>query len=166
MSLNPSTVPTFTLSSGTSVPVIGMGTFGNDRYAPEQVAWAVKGAALAGYRFFDCAAAYQNEAAIGVALASAMEEGSIARSDLFMCSILHLARIPVAHPRLASVPLDLVPRDTARWPRPCRSGCRDRCLLTGCSRRPLQHQQACGNPGLHQDGCHLPRTGSDSPGRP
>lgn len=86
MSLNPSTVPTFTLSSGTSVPVIGMGTFGNDRYAPEQVAWAVKGAALAGYRFFDCAAAYQNEAAIGVALASAMEEGSIARSDLFISS--------------------------------------------------------------------------------
>ena len=79
-------VPTFTLSSGVRVPVIGMGTFGNDRFTPEQVAAAVKGAALAGYRFFDCAAAYQNEPAIGEALSQAMAEGSISREELFISS--------------------------------------------------------------------------------
>ena len=84
--IDPRSVPTFTLSSGVKVPVVGMGTFGNDRFTPEQVADAVKGAALAGYRFFDCAAAYQNEADIGAALAEAMEEGGIPREELFISS--------------------------------------------------------------------------------
>ena len=58
--VNPNDVPKITLASGAELPVVGMGTFGNDRFTPEQVSAAVKGAALAGYRLFDCAAAYQN----------------------------------------------------------------------------------------------------------
>ncbi len=84
--VDPGLVPEFTLSSGVSVPVVGMGTFGNDRFTPEEVGRAVKGAALAGYRFFDCAAAYQNEAQIGEALAQAMREGGIPREKLFISS--------------------------------------------------------------------------------
>ena len=86
VSIDPAMVPKFTLSSGVQVPVIGMGTFGNDRFTPEEVAAAVKGAALAGYRFFDCAAAYQNEADIGAALKEAMDEGQISREELFISS--------------------------------------------------------------------------------
>ena len=84
--IDPGLVPGYTLSSGARVPVIGMGTFGNDRFSPAQVAGAVKGAALAGYRFFDCAAAYQNEAEIGLSLRAAMVEGRIPREDLFISS--------------------------------------------------------------------------------
>ena len=84
--IDPHLVPKFTLSGGEKVPVIGMGTFGNDRFTPEEVGRAVKGGALAGYRFFDCAAAYQNEASIGSALKEAMAEGSIAREELFISS--------------------------------------------------------------------------------
>lgn len=83
---DPKTVPFFTLSSGEKVPVVGMGTFGNDRFTPDEVAAAVKGAAMAGYRFFDCAAAYQNEADIGIALQEAMAEGGIRREELFVSS--------------------------------------------------------------------------------
>ena len=84
--IDPRSVPEFTLSSGARVPVVGMGTFGNDRFTSEQVGNAVKGAALAGYRFFDCAAAYQNESDIGAALRDAMREGGIPREDLFISS--------------------------------------------------------------------------------
>ena len=77
--INPNDVPKFTLASGVEIPVVGMGTFGNDRFTPEQVSAAVKGAALAGYRLFDCAAAYQNEPDIGVAFQQAMAEGGIRR---------------------------------------------------------------------------------------
>ena len=84
--IDPDRVPKFTLADGNQVPVVGMGTFGNDRFTPEEVAGAVKGAAIAGYRFFDCAAAYQNEAEIGKALKGAMEEGGVPRKDLFISS--------------------------------------------------------------------------------
>ncbi|MBR2572425.1 MAG: aldo/keto reductase [Clostridia bacterium] len=84
--LDPGSVPKFTLAGGEQVPVIGMGTFGNDRFSPGQVADAVKGAALCGYRFFDCAAAYQNEAEIGLALEDAMKTGGIRREELFVSS--------------------------------------------------------------------------------
>lgn len=84
--IDPNQVPHFTLSSGARMPVVGMGTFGNDRFTPAQVAAAVKGAALAGYRLFDCAAAYQNEPDIGAAFQEAMTEGHIPREDLFICS--------------------------------------------------------------------------------
>ena len=84
--IDPNRVPKFTLSSGAQVPVVGMGTFGNDRFTSDQVGDAVKGAALAGYRFFDCAAAYQNEADIGRALQAAMAAGNIPREELFISS--------------------------------------------------------------------------------
>lgn len=84
--IDPGKIPIYSLPDGEKIPMIGMGTFGNDRFTPEQVSSAVKGAALAGYRFFDCAAAYQNEAQIGEALKEAMEEGGIARKELFISS--------------------------------------------------------------------------------
>ena len=59
--VEPALVPQRKLSNGMVIPGIGMGTFGNDRFSAEQTADAVYGAIQAGYRLFDCAAAYGNE---------------------------------------------------------------------------------------------------------
>lgn len=56
------------LASGASIPRIGLGTFGSDKYGPADVANAVRGAAEVGYRHFDGAAVYGNEREVGAAL--------------------------------------------------------------------------------------------------
>ena len=68
------------------IPCIGMGTFGSDRFSPDQVAAAVGGGIEAGYRFFDCAAVYGNEAQIGEVLEKVLKGGSVSRSELFVSS--------------------------------------------------------------------------------
>ena len=67
------------------MPAIGLGTFGSDHASPAQVADAVKGAVLAGYRHLDCASVYGNEAAIGGALAQLFTQG-IRRDELWITS--------------------------------------------------------------------------------
>lgn len=59
-----------------------MGTFGNDKYTSEEVSNAVYGAIQAGYRLFDCAAAYGNEKDIGDVFSKAFSEGLVQRQDL------------------------------------------------------------------------------------
>lgn len=81
-SVNPAAVPQRRLSNGMVIPGIGMGTFGNDRYAPQEVADAVYGAIKAGYRLLDCAAAYGNERDIGTVLARSFAEGIVQRQEL------------------------------------------------------------------------------------
>ena len=61
--------PTRTLASGAEIPVVGLGTFGSDKYPPAQVAAAVVEAVSIGYRHIDCAAVYGNEREVGAALA-------------------------------------------------------------------------------------------------
>ncbi|MEG0591423.1 MAG: aldo/keto reductase, partial [Lachnospiraceae bacterium] len=63
--INPNLVPKRMLYNGDTVPCIGMGTFGSDRFTPEEVSAAVSGAIRCGYRMFDCAACYGNEDQIG-----------------------------------------------------------------------------------------------------
>lgn len=82
--LNPSIVPKVTLSTGEQIPCIGMGTFGSDRFAPDQVSNAVAGAIRCGYRMFDCAACYGNEAQIGEVFQTAFDEGVVKRDELFI----------------------------------------------------------------------------------
>ena len=84
--IDPRTIPVFTLFDGTSIPCVGMGTFGSDRVSPEEVAGAVAGALRAGYRLFDCAACYGNEDRIGQVFRAAFDEGIVAREDLFVMS--------------------------------------------------------------------------------
>ncbi|MCL2462792.1 MAG: aldo/keto reductase [Defluviitaleaceae bacterium] len=69
-----------------TIPCIGMGTFGSDRFTPEQVSGAVKGAIECGYRLFDCASVYGNEDLIGEVFAQAIQEGSVKREDLAVTS--------------------------------------------------------------------------------
>ena len=74
-----SRIPRRTLYDGTTVPAVGMGTFGSDKYGPEQIAAAVYGGILAGYRLIDCASVYMNEDKIGESLTRVMQEGVVKR---------------------------------------------------------------------------------------
>jgi alcohol dehydrogenase (NADP+) len=84
--VDPKAVPFKTLSTGQKMPVIGMGTFGNDRYNGDQIAEAVKGGLAAGYRLIDCASVYGNEKEIGRALREVFASGLIKREELFISS--------------------------------------------------------------------------------
>ncbi len=82
--IDPKKVPQRTLFDGGQMPCIGMGTFGSDKYSPEQVSDAVAGAIESGYRMFDCAAVYGNENRIGKVFKDAFDKGIVKREELFI----------------------------------------------------------------------------------
>ena len=84
--IDPRSVPQIRLSNGEEIPCIGMGTFGSDRFTPEQVSGAVAGAIRAGYRLFDCASVYGNEDLIGKVFEDAITSGEVKREELFITS--------------------------------------------------------------------------------
>ncbi len=75
------TIPTVKLNNGVEMPQIGFGVF---QVPDAETTAAVTAALEAGYRSIDTAAAYQNEAGVGQALASS----GIAREDLFITTKL------------------------------------------------------------------------------
>ena len=92
-------VPTITLSSGLPMPLPGFGVFQVSDLA--QCEQAVYDALMAGYRLIDTAAAYQNEEAVGAAIA----RSAIPREELFIrassgCRTPHMRppRTPTRHP--------------------------------------------------------------------
>ena len=70
-----------TLNNGVKVPIIGFGVY---QIPPEQTEQAVSDALAAGYRHIDTAAAYQNEEAVGRAIAAS----GIPRDELFITTKL------------------------------------------------------------------------------
>jgi 2,5-diketo-D-gluconate reductase A len=74
-------IPTVKLNNGVEMPQIGFGVF---QVPDAETTAAVTAALEAGYRSIDTAAAYQNEAGVGKALASS----GIAREDLFITTKL------------------------------------------------------------------------------
>ncbi len=79
--VDPETVPRRNLSNGTRIPAVGMGTFGSDKYGADVVAAAVVDAAELGYRHFDCASVYGNEANVGESLKRVSGSG-VRREDM------------------------------------------------------------------------------------
>lgn len=77
-------IPKVILKDGAEMPVMGLGTFGSDRFDAGQVSEAVAGAIRAGYRMFDCAACYGNEKEIGEVFQAAFASGEVKREDLFI----------------------------------------------------------------------------------
>ena len=121
--IDPRLIPTRTLSSGAQLPVMGLGTFGSDHISGAQVAAAVLEAATLGYRHFDCASVYGNEAAIGHSLAQIIR-GGVKRADLWITSKLwndrHAEADVIASCRrsLADLQLDYLDLYLIHWPFP------------------------------------------------
>jgi diketogulonate reductase-like aldo/keto reductase len=121
--VDPAKVPQRLLHTGAGMPGIGLGTFGSDRFSGEQIAAAVKGAAAVGYRHFDCAAVYGNEALIGEALREVMR-GGVQREDLWITSKLWNDKhgekdvIPACEKSLKDLQLDYLDLYLVHWPFP------------------------------------------------
>jgi diketogulonate reductase-like aldo/keto reductase len=105
------------------MPAIGLGTFGSDHVTPAQVATAVKGAAAAGYRHFDCASVYSNEAEVGAALEE-IQQGGVKREEFWITSKLwndkHAEEDVIASCRksLADLRLKYLDLYLVHWPFP------------------------------------------------
>lgn len=78
------TSPTIPLADGGSLPAVGLGCWKIDRPIAAEI---VAEAARIGYRHFDCACDYGNEAEVGAGLRTAMEE-DIPREALWVTSKL------------------------------------------------------------------------------
>jgi diketogulonate reductase-like aldo/keto reductase len=122
-SVNPALVPKRRLYSGALMPAIGLGTFGSDSISADVVADAVRGAAAVGYRHFDCASVYGNEAAIGRSLAEIIV-GGLRREEIWVTSKLwndkHAEDDVIASCRqsLADLRLDYLDLYLIHWPFP------------------------------------------------
>lgn len=113
------TIPSFTFANGDHMPLIGLGTW---KSAPGEVAAAVTEALKIGYRHFDCAPLYGNEAEIGEALAAAISSGLVKREELWITSKLwnnkHLPQdvMPALKATLADLRLDYLDLYLIHWP--------------------------------------------------
>ena len=85
--VDPALVPQRRLATGAAMPAIGLGTFGSDHAPHAAVAEAVKLAAAVGYRHFDCASVYGNEAPIGQSLEEIFASG-LDRDEVWITSKL------------------------------------------------------------------------------
>jgi diketogulonate reductase-like aldo/keto reductase len=116
-------VPYRTLYTGARMPAIGLGTFGSDHVSADEVAEAVRGAAEAGYRHFDCASVYGNEDRIGCALRDIIASG-VSRGELWITSKLWNDKhgeadvIPSCRQSLAHLRLDYLDMYLVHWPFP------------------------------------------------
>jgi diketogulonate reductase-like aldo/keto reductase len=121
--VNPHEVPAATLHTKAQMPMVGLGTFGSDHVSHEQVAEAVIGAARVGYRHFDCASVYGNEAQIGKSLQVIVDNG-VPREDLWITSKLwndkHAEEdvIPACKQSLKDLGLDYLDLYLVHWPFP------------------------------------------------
>ncbi len=84
--INPNSIPTKKLYTGSKIPAIGLGTFGSDSVAADKVAETVKQAVYSGYRHIDCASVYGNEKEIGYVLKEILKSGFLKREDLWITS--------------------------------------------------------------------------------
>jgi diketogulonate reductase-like aldo/keto reductase len=135
--VDPGLVPKRALATGASIPVVGLGTFGSDRVPPEAVAEAVLEAARVGYRHFDCASVYGNEAHVGRSLRAILRSG-VRREDLWVTSKLwndkHGERdvVPSCERSLRDLHLEYLDLYLVHWPFPnyhppgCDVGARSR----------------------------------------
>ncbi|GAB2225092.1 hypothetical protein Droror1_Dr00005878 [Drosera rotundifolia] len=73
------------LKSGFKMPIVGLGVW---RMDDKDVKPLILEAISIGYRHFDCAADYHNEAQVGEALAEAFETGLVKREELFITTKL------------------------------------------------------------------------------
>ncbi|MEM9465967.1 MAG: aldo/keto reductase [Actinomycetota bacterium] len=121
--IDPATIPRRTLADGSTLPAIGVGTFGSDHVGAAEVARAVDHALRIGYRHIDTAAVYRNEREIGEVLAARTARG-LRRDDLWISSKLwndaHRPEdvAPACERTLADLGLDHLDAYLVHWPFP------------------------------------------------
>lgn len=121
--VDPARVPKRKLYTGAEIPAVGLGTFGSDSVSGEAIAEAVIGAARVGYRHFDCASVYGNEALIGGSLWELMAAG-LPREELWITSKLWNDKhgegdvIPSCEQSLKDLQLDYLDLYLVHWPFP------------------------------------------------
>ncbi len=91
-------IPTVRLANGSQMPVIGLGLWKVDGAAAPAL---VEEAARVGYRHFDCASDYGNEADVGVGLQNIVRSGTARREDLWVTSKLWNTNHSAKHVRPA-----------------------------------------------------------------
>ncbi|XP_073330688.1 uncharacterized oxidoreductase YtbE-like [Pagrus major] len=84
--MSSSTTPSVLLNTGVQMPLLGLGTY--KLLDPADVNRAVDAALAAGYRAFDSAAVYENEADVGRALKELLPKHGLTREDVFITSKL------------------------------------------------------------------------------
>lgn len=75
----------FEFKNGDKMPMLGLGTW---KSQPGDVYNAIREAIKIGYRHFDCAAIYRNEAEVGEAFHDGFESGDVSREELWITSKL------------------------------------------------------------------------------
>jgi len=112
-------------ANGDRMPALGLGTW---KSAPGEVGPAVREAVRLGYRHFDCAAIYGNEAEVGAALAASIAAGEVQRADLWITSKLwndchrEAAVVPALQRTLADLRLEYLDLYLVHWPVAQREG--------------------------------------------
>ncbi|XP_064185192.1 aldo-keto reductase Mvan_2161 [Anguilla rostrata] len=111
--------PTVLLNTGAQMPLLGLGTF--RLRGPEETQRVIDAALAAGYRAFDTAAVYRNEAELGRALRDLLPKHGLSRGDVFITSKLgprdqgHRAREGCAR-SLEQLGLEYIDLYLVHWP--------------------------------------------------
>ena len=84
---------TVTLNNGIEMPILGIGTFKlSVQEAENSVYWALRD----GYRLIDTAQMYRNEEGVGRGIQRAMDEGFVAREEIFVTTKIWISDYPNA----------------------------------------------------------------------
>lgn len=111
--------PTVRLSTGALMPTPALGTWRSDAAL---LSTALSHALSLGYRHFDCAPIYQNEALIGETLEASCRAQGVPRADLFLTSklpptALHAgAAVPALHATLRALRTEYLDLYVLHWP--------------------------------------------------
>lgn len=115
----PQLAPKIKLSNGFEMPVLAMGTY---QAREGEIYDAVKAAIDIGYRHFDTAYLYQNEAEIGKAIREMIAEGKVKREDIFVTTKLWNTEfaldkvVPACKNSLEALGLDYIDLYLLHWP--------------------------------------------------
>uniref|UniRef100_A0AAV2KJY6 NADP-dependent oxidoreductase domain-containing protein n=1 Tax=Knipowitschia caucasica TaxID=637954 RepID=A0AAV2KJY6_KNICA len=112
-------VPCVSLNTGAQMPLLGLGTY--KLVGAQTVLQAVDAALAAGYRSFDTAAVYRNEADVGRALKELMPKYGLSREDVFITSKLGpkdqgAGAMAAALHSLSELDLDWIDLYLIHWP--------------------------------------------------
>ncbi|MEJ2507844.1 MAG: aldo/keto reductase [Ignavibacteriaceae bacterium] len=120
--INPISIPTKKLYTGSQIPCIGYGTFGSDYIPAETVSETVKKAIYSGYRQIDCASVYGNEKNIGEVLDEIFKSGFLEREDLWITSKvwndMHDNVVESCKQSLKDLKIDYLDLYLVHWPFP------------------------------------------------